>query len=321
MQEAALIELISAGTSRGPDVLVGIGDDAAVVAGMDPVVAAHDMLVEDVHFRWGTASPADVGHRALAVNLSDLAAMGARPVAALVGLCVGPGVEEAAVAAMYAAMEALGARWGCSVVGGDISTGAVTMAGVTVLGRMPPGLVPVLRSGGRPGDLVCVTGTLGASAAGLAVLEGRVPAPAAGAEGLRAAHRRPEPRVAAGEALARAGATAMLDCSDGLALDLDRLARASGAGAALELDRVPVAAGVDEVAGHLGEDPAVLAATGGEDYELIVSLPPSRIGEARAGLDVPLTVVGSLTGGPAGVAVSRGGRPVTLGRLGWEHRA
>jgi thiamine-monophosphate kinase len=326
VHESAVIQLIASrvGTRTGVD--VGIGDDAAVIACEPPLVAAHDMVVEDVHFRWGTSSPADVGHTALAVNLSDVAAMGARPVAALVGLAAGPDLgadrdPSAVVAALYGAMEELAAATGCTIAGGDTSSAAVTMVGVTVIGRMDPGVPPVLRSGGRPGDLVCVTGALGASWAGLALLRGDLPAdgvPEAGA--LRAAHRRPRPRTTEGPALASLGVAAMMDCSDGLAIDLERLARASGVSAVLDLDSVPVAAGVAGVAAALGRDPAEAAATGGEDYELVVALPEALLPHCRAALGTPLTVVGRLDEGPPALRVVRGATPATLETLGWEHR-
>jgi thiamine-monophosphate kinase len=317
VSEGDLIGRIASLVGTRAGVLLGIGDDAAVLGGDGPWVVAHDMLVQDVHFRWSTCSPADVGHKALAVNLSDLAAMGATPVAVLVGLALppdGPGGDD--VAAMYDSMEALAAATGCSVVGGDVSAAAQTVLGVTVLGRPAPGVAPVTRAGARPGDLVAVTGALGASEAGRRILEDPPLAsglPAAAA--LAAAHRRPRPRLREGAALAAAGVRAMLDCSDGLAVDLDRLARASGVRAVLDLGRVPVAPGVAHLAARRGEDPAVAAATGGEDYELIVAAPAAVL-EASG---VALTVVGHVEAGAPGVAARRDGAPAPLGRLGWEH--
>lgn len=323
MQESALLEVITARLGASPRVIVGAGDDAAVVEGADRVVLAHDMVVEDVHFRWATAAPEDVGHRALAVNLSDLAAMGAEPVAALVGLAVGrSGLDGDGVARLYEAMRALGDRTGCPVVGGDVSDAAQTVLGVTVVGRMPDGVAPALRSGGRPGDAVCVTGALGASHAGLRVLED--PALGAGlpeAGALATAHLRPEPLLAAGRALAAAGVHAMMDCSDGLAIDLRRMALASGVCAVLDLDRVPVAPGVAPVCARAGLRADVVAATGGEDYQLIAALRPGEIAAAARAAGVPLVRVGTLVAGDPGLRVERAGRAVVLERLGWEHGA
>ncbi|MFN8123224.1 MAG: thiamine-phosphate kinase [Thermoleophilia bacterium] len=310
MSEASLIAHIAAMAAVRPGVSVGIGDDAAVLDGDPAVVLAHDMVVQDVHFRLGTASPRDIGHKALAVNLSDVAAMGASPVAALVGLGVPRGAPAGLVEEVYAGMEELAARWGCTIAGGDTTSAAELVLGVTVVGRMAPGVRPVLRSGARPGDVLWVTGPVGASAAGLRLLED--PSLGAADPALVAAHVRPVPRVREGLAVAAAGAHAMLDCSDGLAIDASRLAAASGVRVVLELDRVPVAGGVAAVAAALGVAADVFAATGGEDYELIVAAPPGfapgcallPVGRGEAG---------------AGLAATRGGAPVALDRLGWDH--
>jgi thiamine-monophosphate kinase len=191
---------------------------------------------------------------------------------------------------------------------------------VCALGRMPAGVAPLLRSGAREGDLLCVTGLLGAAAAGLILLEQPgLPVPSGDAERLVAAHRRPEPRLAAGRTLAREGAHAMLDCSDGLALDALRMARASGLALTIELERLPLAAGVAAVAAATGRDPELLAATGGEDYELIAAVPPDALDRLRAALDLPLTAVGSFRAGPPTLRLERAGEEVAAGRLGWEH--
>jgi thiamine-monophosphate kinase len=309
---------------RRPGLAVGIGDDAAVLEGDPVVVATQDLLIEGVHFRRATTSPADLGHKALAVNLSDLAAMGADPVAALVGLGLpedgGPDADD--IDDLYAGMEALAERSGVSVAGGDVSAAPVMVLSVCALGRMPEGVAPLLRSGARDGDLLCVTGALGAAAAGLVLLEqpGLV-VDAAVAGRLVAAHRRPEPRLAAGRVLAAQGAHAMLDCSDGLALDALRMARASGLGVSVELEALPLADGVAVVAAASGREPDLLAATGGEDYELVVAVPPAALARLQAALDLPLTVVGRFRGGAPELRLQRGGEPVAAPRLGWEHGA
>ncbi|MCB0881721.1 MAG: thiamine-phosphate kinase [Thermoleophilia bacterium] len=312
MDEDELVRLIArhaGGVAPGD---VGIGDDAAVVG---DTAVCHDMLVQDVHFRWTWTSPADLGHKALAVNLSDLAAMGASPTAAVVGLAMGPGplAEPGAVAAMYDAMAALAAACGCAIVGGDTSASAVTVVGVTALGRLPASGA-VRRGGARAGDALCVTGSVGAAAAGLAVREGHAPAGLDPDGNLETALLRPTPRVAEGIALAKAGVHAMIDCSDGLARDAGRLAAASGLGVTLDLDAVPLAPGVAGVARALGRDPAAFAASGGEDYELIVALP----GDAPAPDGVPLVRVGTLTAEP-GVRAQPAGR-LDPAHLGWRHR-
>lgn len=315
MHEDDLVRLIARHAGDVPDGDVGIGDDAAVVAGR--WIVAHDMLVENVHFRWAWASPADVGHKALAVNLSDVASMGARPRAAVVGLALGPGPlsGDGAVAAFYDAMSALARRHGCAIVGGDTSSSATTVVGVTALGTPPDDVVPVRRATARPGDVLYVTGTLGAAAAGLALLEGRAPASLDPGGALRAAQLRPEPRTGEGVALARAGATGMIDCSDGLARDVGRLAAACGLAAVIDLDAVPLAPSVAGVARAVGADPAVFAATGGEDYELVAAFAP----DAAPPPDVALTRIGRLEPG-SGVRFTPDGRLPRGAGLGWQHR-
>ena len=323
LSELEIIERIARLTATRAGVAVGIGDDAAVLTGDPATVVTQDLLVDGVHFRRSTSDLADIGHKALAVNLSDVAAMGAAPVAAIVGLGlpdVDP-VDGAGIDRLYGAMEALAGRHDVTIAGGDVTRAPALVLSVTAIGTMAAGVAPVLRSGARPGDLLCVTGTLGAAAAGLAVLDDpRLAAGITEADALRAASRRPTPRVAAGRRLATGGATAMLDCSDGLALDALRIARASGVSVELDLESVPVAGGVAGVAARRGIAGDVLAATGGDDYELIVTVPPDGLDRARRDLDVPLTVVGRVVAGPAELRARRDGLPVELGRLGWEHR-
>jgi thiamine-monophosphate kinase len=322
--ELDLVERIARLVAVREGVALGIGDDAAILDVRPPVVVTQDLLVDGVHFRRSTARPADVGHKALAVNLSDLAAMGADPVAAFVGLGIPaePPLTDGDVDEIYGAMEALASRHGLTIAGGDVTSAPALVLAVTAVGSMPPGRAPVRRDGARPGDLVCVTGTLGAAAAGLLIADGRAADVDRGlARPLVDAHLRPTPRLAEGGILADGGATAMLDCSDGLALDCLRLARASGVRVSLDLAAVPMADGVAVAAGAAGEDPRILAATGGDDYELIVALPPARVAAAAAALDVPLSVVGAVHAGPAALEVTDAGAPVRLNRLGWEHGA
>jgi thiamine-monophosphate kinase len=316
MSELALIERIAARARRRPGTEIGIGDDAALLSLGGTAVVTQDLLVEGVHFRRETTGTRDLGHKALAVNLSDLAAMAAEPVAALVGLCLPPGdVDGDEVDELYSGLEALAARHGVTVAGGDVTAGPALVLAVTAVGRVAEGVPPVLRGGGRPGDVLCVTGALGASAAGLLLVERpelAAAVPGAVAERLRAAHLRPEPRVAAGRSLARAGARAMLDVSDGLALDALRMAGASGVRAVLEPGSLPVAEGVAEVAAAAGQDARRLAAAGGEDYELLAAIPASRLEAARRAAPCPLTPVGRLE---EGAPELRGLEPG-----GWEHR-
>lgn len=321
MSELAIIERITARNPVRAGTILGIGDDAAVLDLGACAVVTHDMLVDGVHFRRATTGLRDLGWKALAVNLSDLAAMGAEPVAALVGLGLPTGsLADADIDDLYAGMDELAGPLGVTVAGGDVTSSPVLVLAVTAVGRALPGVEPVRRAGARPGDVLCVTGVLGAAAAGLRLLEdpGLLPG-LPGRDALVAAQRRPQPRLAAGRQLAHAGATAMMDLSDGLALDAGRLAAVSGVKAEIDLAGLPVADGVADVAAAAGLDAVDLAATGGEDYELLAALPAAAVGACRAALGMPLTVVGRLAAG-AGVAM-RGadGAPWECGPGGWLH--
>ena len=295
---------------------MGIGDDTAVLGPPPGTLVAHDMVVEDVHFRRATHSPSDIGHLALAVNLSDIAAMGGTPTAAVVGLAGPPEwLAEATLRELYAGMEAVASATGCAIVGGDLSRARELIVGITVIGSLPDGAEPVLRSGARPGDGVFVTGTLGGSAAGREILAGSMTAVPAHADALAGRHRRPIPRLREGRALAAAGARAMMDISDGLVIDAGRLARASGCRIVVDLAAIPIDAGVAEVAVAAGRAVDEFAATGGEDYELLVA--GDQALARRAG--VPLTRVGEIVAGSPGIDVVRAGAPVALARQGWDH--
>lgn len=310
--ERELIERIAARVGVRGEVVTGVGDDAAVLA--NGMVMALDMLVDGVHFRRSTHSPADIGHKALAVNLSDIAAMAADPVAALIGLGIPPDITADDVDEMYGAMEKMATQYGFTVAGGDITDAPVLTLAVTVTGRMRHGVRPVLRSGARLGDRLVVTGALGGSAAGLLILDD----PLLGTglperEALVDCHRRPTPLLSHGHQLAECGAGALMDISDGLLLDAGRMARASGVCAEIDLDAVPRAPGLDHVAAAAGLAPDLLASTGGEDYALLAAIAPG------VALPRDTVVVGRIIEGAPGVIALRGGCDVTPVHLGWEH--
>jgi thiamine-monophosphate kinase len=309
VNEFEIIRRISGEVPQAPpEVLVPIGDDCAVLRlGGRDWAAASDMLVFGHHFE-GWAAPEDVGYKAVAVNVSDVAAMGGTPRFVLVS--GGAPDPETALRCFGGVLEACEA-FGAYPLGGDTTRAGALTVDVAILGELSA--PPVLRSGARPGDLLAVTGELGASAAGLLALEGGASAP----ERLVRRHLRPEPRVGAGSVAAGLGVGAMIDLSDGLAADARRVCERSGVGCAIDLDLLPVAEDTRRVAGSLGRDPGILAATGGEDYELLICAPEQVVDSMAAAVDVPLTTIGEVTEG-ADVLFRRGGEPVE-GLSGWDH--
>jgi len=325
LNEEQVIRLIaSLAGEGGRDLAVGIGDDAAVLGGTaGGLVVTTDLLVDGSHFDLGFMEPQAVGWRAMAANLSDLAGMGALPAWGFLSLGLPGAPEPEFVQALVGAMVALGREHGLALAGGDTVRAPQVILNLCLIGRMGKA-APLLRSGGRLGDAVCVTGGLGGSAAGLAWLKaGRDPRQE-GADAAVEAFLRPSPRVAAGRALAVSGRVrAMMDLSDGLASDLARLARASGLGARVEAASMPLHPGAGAVAAGLEGDALAWALSGGEDFELLFTCDPGEVGllaelvaEADGGLGV--TQVGRLVKGPGVLLSSQGGeQDITMG--GWDH--
>jgi thiamine-monophosphate kinase len=291
-----------------------VGDDAAVLVPTPghKLVVTTDVVVEGHHFTAALSEPEDWGWKAVAANCSDLAAMGARPRWLVLALTVPERAEVSVLERVYAGLDEACRAFGTSLVGGDVSSGPALSLAVTALGEAER-VVP--RSGARPGDRLVVTGPLGAAAAGLALLQrddraavellGRFPA-------LAAAHRRPVPDLAMGPRLAAAGATAMIDVSDGLAGDALHLAEASGVGVEIRDATVPLARGVAEAAALLGRDPVELALGGGEDFVLAAALP--RTADLGGVLDC-----GRFTADPATRVRVTGSGPMSLAGLAYDH--
>jgi thiamine-monophosphate kinase len=317
---------------------IGIGDDAALwqpTPGRREVLTT-DALIEDVHFRHRTTSWHDLGWKALAQNVSDIAAMGAVPTRAFITLGLRPDTRVADLEDLYRGMSELLRAYGFELAGGDTVSSPITIISITVVGELEgEGL---RRAAGQAGDLLAVTGSLGGSAGGLAALEAGLPGPGSmGSDpdgwGLAAAHRLPSPRVAEALALAQVGVRCGMDLSDGLLGDSGKLAYASGLSAVIDIDNLPMS---DALRRRFGaEEARHMALAGGEDFELLVAAPPDVMARALALVaernDVPdieierwlrpLTVVGRLEEGPPGqvTVLDQHGQPIQPPRSSWDH--
>ncbi|NII12051.1 thiamine-phosphate kinase [Oleiagrimonas sp. C23AA] len=322
--EFSLIEAITRRTAQArEDVVLGVGDDAALldVPAGQQLAAAVDTLVEGVHFPKGTA-PADIGYKALAVNLSDLAAMGAMPAWSLLALTL-PAPDADFVEGFAQGFAQAAAPYRMALVGGDTTSGPLCVS-VTVHGLVPQGAA-LRRDGARQGDVVMVTGTLGDAAGGLACLDRSHPRAAAlmeAPEALRAALltrlNRPEPRVAAGLQL-REVATACIDVSDGLLADLAHITAASGVGAHIDAAALPLSSALLTL---FPEQATALALGGGDDYELCFTVPADAAAQVSADLarlGCGATRIGRIVAGEGVRAFDAEGQDVTPPRRGWEH--
>ena len=304
---------------------IAIGDDAAAwlpTPGRWEVLTT-DALVEGIHFRLATIGWRDLGWKALAENVSDVAAMGGRPLRAFVTLAVPSQTRVTDLEDLYLGMQELCAAYGLAIVGGDTVAAPTVFLSISVVGEVEG--LGLRRAAGRPGDVLAVTGTLGGSRGGLELLEGGlIETDDPDEQRLIARHRRPWPRVAEGLVLSEAGVRCGMDLSDGLLGDAAKLAGASGVGIALRRDLVPVDRVLEKRFGGRARD---LALAGGEDYELLIAAPALVVEQATAVLVerdlAPLTVVGELTAEPsAGVRLlDHSGRPVRAEPTSWDHFA
>ena len=305
--EFELVAQITARFPTAPEVLVGPGDDAAVVTTPDGrVVATTDLLIEGRHFRrdWSTAY--DIGRKAAAQNLSDVVAMGAKPTALLVGFAAPPDLPSEWALQLADGLRDECELVGATVVGGDVARHERVVVSVTALGDLE-GRAPVLRSGACVGDVVALAGRLGWAAAGLSVLSRGFRSPRA----LVDAHRRPEPPYALGPEAVGAGVTSMIDVSDGLLADLGHIARASGVSINVDSSSLPVGAPLVDAAAAFGADPLTWVLTGGDDHALAATFPPN------VNLPVGFLVIGQvITAGPVAILVD--GHPYD-GAAGFDH--
>jgi len=328
-EHALLARLLPRLPRSTASVLVGPGDDAAVLAPgrNERLVVTTDAVVEGVHFIRAYSSPADIGHKALAVNLSDLAAMAATPRWALLSLILPDSWLVRDVEDLVDGLAALAGRHEVAVVGGNITrTGGPLVVDVTAGGEVGPRRW-LTRSGARSGDEIYVSGTIGGAAAGLEMLGARNQGSGGRDQGSAciSRHVRPEPRVRLGVAMGRArAARAAMDLSDGLADALRQVASASGVGVRIDGDALPIDAGAREWWTTRGVDPVSAAVRGGDDYELLFAVPPRSGGAlgsvARHVADPPLTKIGVFTKDPRQLVVVRAGKEDALPE-GFEHFA
>jgi thiamine-monophosphate kinase len=310
----------------GARVLLGSGDDAAVTVPGGATATSVDAIVEGVHFRRGEAALRTVGRKALATALSDLAAMGAEAGEAYVVLGAPADLAEADFLSLLDGLLELAGETGATLAGGDLTRAPALTLAVTVVGHAPSADRLVSRAGAQPGDLLVLTGEIGGAAAGRLLLDDpglAAAVPESTAERLRARQLDPTPRLRSGRALAAAGAGAMIDLSDGLAADASHLAAASGVGLRIDAGSLPIAKGVAEIAAAAGREPLELAASGGEDYELLAALAPERLADASIRIgeaaEATLTPIGEVEVGEGAEIRLPGGKPLASG--GYDHFA
>ena len=289
---------------------VGPGDDAAVVAAPDGrVVISTDMLVDGVHFRLDWATPQQIGRRAALAAMADVCAMGALPTALVVAVSAPGATPVATLTGIAAGLSEAAGELGAGLVGGDLTRSEVLSIAVTVLGDLRGGR-PVLRSGARPGDVVAVAGRLGWAAAGLAVLSRGFRSPAA----VVGAYRVPEPTLSAGPLAAAAGATSMIDVSDGLLADLAHIADASGVAIDVDSSTLEIPSRLAEVGSALGKNPLEWVLTGGDDHALVATFPAGsalpapwrRIGQVGSRQPGSPSTARSMRAHPAGTTSADG---------------
>ncbi|MHB1465134.1 MAG: thiamine-phosphate kinase [Thermoleophilia bacterium] len=321
-EEALLDRLRRLFSSTAAAISVGIGDDAAVTgpaAGMQ--VWTTDLLLEGVHFRKDWQAPEQLGHKCLAVNLSDMAAMGAVPRYALLTIACAGDTPVDLITGICEGIASLAAKTGTAVVGGDTtgSPGPLALS-VSLAGELEAGEAPVLRSGAHPGDRILVTGRLGGAAGGLRLSQ---QGSGAGFPQLLTALNTPVARLAEGHAARLAGAAAMTDISDGLATDLRHMCAASGTGARIRADAIPVYESLPEAAGRHGWELQELVIYGGEDYELLIAAPPDKAGRIAGAIEAagtPVTDIGQMTAAAAGIVMlDPRGAEQPLAQRGFDH--
>ena len=315
--EFGLIErLAKMAAAKDKRLLVGIGDDAAAWQGDSSIqLATVDSFIQDVHFPAGAASWPEIGWKALAVNLSDIAAMGGLPGYALVSLAMPPDTEVEDIIELYTGMLELAGQHNVIIIGGDVSSAPLVIINITVLGSSPAKQL-LTRHSAKAGQLIAVTGSLGAATAGLEMLNKKLEFEEKAAARFRQAFFKPTPRISQGQLLLEQGVKTAIDISDGLLADLGHITEASQVGARIEAEHIPVDS---QVKTAFGDKALELALSGGEDYELLFTAAAGAIDKIKKAAAVPVTVIGEITAGKGVTVVDRRGKPINFGRAGWEH--
>ncbi len=322
--EFGLIDLLAkmVGNSGDEQLIIGIGDDAAAWQGdASTQLATVDSFVQDVHFSLDTAPWKELGWKALAINLSDIAAMGGTPRYALVALALPGHTEVDDITDLYRGMIELAGQFEVAIVGGNITSAPLVTITITGLGTATSQDKQVLtRSTARPGDRVAVTGYLGAAAAGAEMLNKHLQFDPEATASLKKAFLHPHPRLAEGQLLVAQGVKTAIDISDGLISDLNHVCQASRVSARIEADRVPIS---PTVKSNFGDRALGLALSGGEDYELLFTASAEVTDRVRTAASCPITVVGEITADKTGkiTLVDGKGKPFNPGNRGWEHFA
>ncbi|MDD5082679.1 MAG: thiamine-phosphate kinase [Dehalococcoidales bacterium] len=326
--EFGLIDLLAKTVDEAKDnenpawrqLIIGIGDDAAAWQRDSSVeLATTDSFIQDIHFTLGIVAWEELGWKAMAANLSDIAAMGGVPEYALISLAMPGHTEAEDIAGLYRGMLELMRPFGVAIAGGNISSAPMLMINITVIGRATgPNSRLLTRSAARPGDKIAVTGFLGGAAAGMEMFKRNLPFDPIVTSSLRKATFHPCPRVTEGQMLVKHGVTAAIDISDGLIADLGHICEASRVGSRIAIDSIPI---LPEVRTSFGDRALELALSGGEDYELLFTARMDIINEVKKAISCPLTVIGEITTGKSGQIslVDGQGRPFSLDKMGWDH--
>ncbi len=313
-----IIDVAGVGIRSHPNLLIGIGDDAAVWQSEASVqLGTTDTLIESVHFDLSTTSWLDLGWKSLAVNISDIAAMGGTPTHCMISLGLPPDTELENITELYKGMAEIAGNFSMAIAGGDISESPMVTITPTIIGTAEKDKI-LTRSGAKPGDKIAVTGSIGLSAAGLKMIQTKSNFDPETSMILREAHLRPWPRITEAQTLAQKGVKTAIDISDGLTADLGHICQASKVGAKVILSSIPIHPATITA---FPDDTMKMALTGGEDYELLFTAPENVIESIQKHLVTPIAIIGQIVSDNPGkvVLLDKAGNEIELPQCGWEH--